>query len=1069
MAQTKRYFTGVPELQDAPAFREAAENEFTPTQTVDEFLSDNRLQETSTGRRDFLKFLGFSVGAATLAACETPVIKSIPYVNKPDQITPGIPNYYASTFYNGQDYGNVLVKTREGRPIFIKANKAEGVGYGAVNSRISQSVLELYDNTRLTGPMKGDTAISWSDLDNEVSAALQGATGKVAVVSGSVISPSTQRAINAFTERYQGRHVMVDSYSYNGIRRAHQATHGTNAIPQYRFDQAKVIVSINADFLGTWMTANKFTKDYGMRRKPEGAWMSQHIHFEGNMSTTGSNADERVTIKPSEEGLVAAALYNAIAGGASVNLPEKAAAAVKAAAAALQANRGESLVVAGSNDLNVQQLVNGINQALGNYGNTLDVANASRLYMGDDAAMASLVNDMKKGRISVLVVYGTNPSYTWYDAEGFNEALAKVKTTISFNGKADETGARCTYKAPDHHALEAWNDHMPFDGRVEIQQPTISPLFSTRYAQESLLTWAGDTTDYYTYMRQTHNPGYVADGMLTDESWNMSVYNGYFNTTASVQAVAAAEGADADAAAPAAPVFNAGAAISAVKAAAGKAGKYELSVYQKVSVGAGEHTPNPWAQELPDPVTKVTWDNYVTMSVADCEEMGLNTVIAQRDPASLVTVTVGDSKVTLPVFPTPGQKPGTIGIALGYGRGAGNENIGNAAYDIVGGMDGTLVMDENGKRVPRGQRAAGLVTEANGLPVYANTNVSIEKAEGTYSLATTQMHHTIMGRDSIVKETTLGTFLAEKDKPKGQASFNENHVLITHDGEIPTKEFDMWNEHPIEVGHRWGMTIDLTTCTGCSACVTACHLENNVPVVGKDEVLRHRDMHWMRIDRFFSSKYRTVEQTQEALDIGAIPAYIDMERPEENPETVHMPMMCQHCNHAPCETVCPVAATTHSNEGMNQMTYNRCIGTRYCANNCPYKVRRFNWFNYMDFKKFQNTNPAQDSLARMVLNPDVTVRSRGVMEKCSLCVQRIQYGKLEAKKAGQPVADGAIETACAEACPTHAIQFGDLNDKNSGVRAISQNNRAYHALEEIGVQPNMYYMTKVRNKAENNA
>ena len=308
---------------------------------------------------------------------------------------------------------------------------------------------------------------------------------------------------------------------------------------------------------------------------------------------------------------------------------------------------------------------------------------------------------------------------------------------------------------------------------------------------------------------------------------------------------------------------------------------------------------------------------------------------------------------------------------------------------------------------------------------------------------------------------------------KGLASWNKLITLGVHedvnsDGEIdaqdskPTAAFDLWHEHAVEdVGHRWGMTIDLTTCTGCSGCVTACHIENNVPVVGKDEVRRHRDMHWMRIDRFFASDYSLKKGEEEGT--GVIESYRRMEDPALNPQTVHMPMMCQHCNHAPCETVCPVAATTHSNEGLNQMTYNRCIGTRYCANNCPYKVRRFNWFNYPGYKKFGNFNPAQDSLMRMVLNPDVTVRSRGVMEKCSMCVQRIQSGKLEAKKDGTPVADGSIVTACAEACPTNAISFGDLNDKGSNVQSISQNNRAYHALEEIGVKPNIFYMTKVRN------
>jgi molybdopterin-containing oxidoreductase family iron-sulfur binding subunit len=370
---------------------------------------------------------------------------------------------------------------------------------------------------------------------------------------------------------------------------------------------------------------------------------------------------------------------------------------------------------------------------------------------------------------------------------------------------------------------------------------------------------------------------------------------------------------------------------------------------------------------------------------------------------------------------------------------------------------------------------------------YSAAQVAVEKTNETYGIATTQMHGTVMGRDSVVKETVISQYLQEKDKKRGEASFNMMvslpvHEDINKDGKIDVndrksvKEFDLWASHPVEgVGHRWGMTIDLSSCIGCGSCITACHTENNVPVVGKDEVLRHRDMHWMRIDRYFSSDHQTIDtadtlkNTKEATGLGTIAAYREMENPEENPRTVHMPMMCQHCNHAPCETVCPVAATVHSNEGLNNMAYNRCIGTRYCANNCPYKVRRFNWFNYVTNDKFAVVNPSQDDTLRMVLNPDVTVRTRGVMEKCSMCQQRIQAGKTEAKRNGTVVKDGMIVTACAEACPTNAIVFGDLNDTKSKNSDRAQNNRSYHALEEVGIQPNIFYMTKVRNIEETEA
>ncbi|MGB1032244.1 MAG: 4Fe-4S dicluster domain-containing protein, partial [Flavobacteriales bacterium] len=402
------------------------------------------------------------------------------------------------------------------------------------------------------------------------------------------------------------------------------------------------------------------------------------------------------------------------------------------------------------------------------------------------------------------------------------------------------------------------------------------------------------------------------------------------------------------------------------------------------------------------------------------------------------------------------------------------ENIGKAAFQTA--ENGSHITDENGNLVPIGANVIPMATMINGHVELCNSGVNVENTGETYIIATTQMHHTYMGRESVVKETSYNAYSAEKDKKKGSASWNMMPALAVHedmndDNNINasdkkySKEIDLWKEHPVEgVGHRWGMTIDLSACTGCGTCVTACHIENNVPVVGKDEVRRHRDMHWMRIDRFYSSDWSL--EKGEAAGKGTIETYGDMEVPSDNPQTVHMPMMCQHCNHAPCETVCPVAATTHSNEGLNQMTYNRCIGTRYCANNCPYKVRRFNWFNYMGYKKFQNVNPSMDSLSRMVLNPDVTVRARGVMEKCSMCVQRIQSGKLEAKVSGVPVPDGSIKTACAEACSNGAITFGDLNDNGAKVTAVSKNNRAYHALEEIGVQPNIFYMAKVRNIEE---
>ncbi|MCH2198262.1 MAG: TAT-variant-translocated molybdopterin oxidoreductase [Flavobacteriales bacterium] len=1065
MDNSKNYWTGLDELDKTEAYQEGLENEFPAQQKVDEFLADDRLKETNTGRRDFLKFMGFSLAAATLAACETPVVKSVPYVVKPEEITPGVPNYYASTYYDGHDYGSVMVKTREGRPIFIKGNKYHGHQAGALNARITGSVIDLYDSSRLKGPVAAGQAATWDAVDAAVASGLSSARN-VVVLSASVASPTTQRAINAFATKYNAKHVQYDAVSYSGISEANRRSFGSAMVPTYDFSKAKTIVSIGADFLANWLNSNLYAPQYGMTRRPEGEWMSRHFQFETTMSLTGTNADTRVMINPSDEGKVAAALYELVSGSGSGKVDGVSEMALQNAANALKATKGASLVVAGSNNPDVQEIVNAINQSLGSYGSTIDTSKPLNMFKGDDKAMTQLVRDMKGGQVDALIVYGVNPSYSWYAAEEFNEGLAKVKTSVSFSGKADETAARCGFICPDSHYLESWNDLSLTEGRVDLVQPAITPLFDTRQAQETLLKWAGVESDYYTFLRSTYNASYDMSMMYTDSDWNAAVHNGYMMAAATPVAEATVV-EDASAEAPAAS--NLSAAINAVKKISG--GSMQLAIYQKTAIGNGAHASNPYAQELPDPVTKVTWDNYVTMARSDMEAMGLNIYIAQLDHASLVKVTAGGREVVLPAYMQPGQKPGTIGIALGYGRGANGENIGRAAFQTA--ENGDHLTDENGALVPVGKNVFPMATMMGGYPVLANMDVSVEAMGEEYPLASTQMHHTYMGRESVVKETTLGAFLAEKDKKKGYASWNRMHALNVHedtnnDGEInasdkkSTREFDLWHDHAVEnVGHRWGMTIDLSSCIGCGDCVTACHIENNVPVVGKDEVRRHRDMHWLRIDRFYSSDY-TMERGEEE-GLGAISTYRKMEDPAENPQTVHMPMMCQHCNHAPCETVCPVAATTHSNEGLNQMTYNRCIGTRYCANNCPYKVRRFNWFNYMGYDKFKNVNPAQDMLTRMVLNPDVTVRARGVMEKCSMCVQRIQAGKLEAKKASAPVQDGAIQTACAESCSVNAIHFGDLNDQGSNVKKISENNRSYHALEEIGVQPNIYYMAKVRN------
>jgi molybdopterin-containing oxidoreductase family iron-sulfur binding subunit len=1050
MANTKRYWSGRDELQETEAFKKIQGQEFPEGQSVDEFLTDERLESTHTGRRDFLKFMGFGLTAATLAACETPVIKSIPYTNKPEEVTPGVANYYASTYYDGQDYVNVLVKTREGRPIFVKSNPKTGIG--SANARVIASVLTLYDSARVATPFIQGAASSWPEVDKRVQKSVAEGTRNV-ILTNTVLSPSIQRAI----AKSGLEHVQYDAVDYGAFREAARIDYDSPSFPSYKFDQAKTVVSIGADFLGTFADSVYYEGNWTKTRVPENGEMSRLHVFETNMSLSGSNADYRTRVKPSEHGKVATALLQALSGkGEAGQLPQEVLSAIEMAAKDLKAAGKNALVVAGSNDLNLQRVVNAINELLNAVGTTVYFED-NALFEGSSKALAKLTTDMNEGKISTLIVADCNPVYDSINGGSFADALGRVKTSVSTSMFADETAVKCDLIAPTHHWLETWGDLQIETSRIDLVQPTISPLNSTRHWGESLLAWTNQQLDWYSFLRQTHSPDYTVESMYTDPEWNKSVHDGYVPKSPKTVSQRAYGGPDVS---------------EAIQSLNGRSGGvFELALYQKTTMGAGQHASNPMLQETPDPLTKVTWDNYVTMAHSDVDALGLNGFIGQEKPASLVKVSVGGSSMSLPVFPMPGQAAGTIGIALGYGRGAEGETIGKAAFQS--GENGSFLTDEKGQLIPVGKNVFPWVNASNGFLDYHQFDVEVEPTGEVYPLACTQIHNTFMGRDSIVKETNLDSYFGEKDAKKGDASWNESIKLAVHedvnnDGIInaqdakPTEAFDLWHEHPVEnVGHRWGMTVDLTSCTGCSACVVACHIENNVPVVGKDEVRRHRDMHWLRIDRFFASDYSLERGEEEGENI--IASYRKMEDPSENPQTVHMPMMCQHCNHAPCETVCPVAATTHSNEGLNQMTYNRCIGTRYCANNCPYKVRRFNWFNYPGYKKFGNFNPAQDSLMRMVLNPDVTVRSRGVMEKCSLCVQMIQSSKLEAKKKGVPLTDDLVSCACSTACSTGAISFGDLNDPTSLVAKNAKNNRSYHALEEIGVKPNIFYMTKVRN------
>lgn len=1079
MGTNRKYWKGFEELNETPEFVASTQNEFPQELSVDQFLSDDKLKESSTGRRDFLKFLGFSVAAATIAACESPVVKAVPYAVKPEDITPGVANWYASSYYDGESFANILVKTREGRPIHIKGNRDFGFTKGGSNPRIVASVLSLYDSERLQSPVMDGQEADWASVDANIISGLKKVveSGKrIALLSNTVISPSTLAIINDFKANFGGagqsevtsanaadgsiaqlatsnavEHIQYDAASYNGMREANLESFGKRILPDYDFSKAKTIVSIAADFFNAWILPTQFLGDYITTRNPDNKWMSRHFQFESNMSMTGSNADVRTMIKPSEHGKVLALIYKEITGSAipgidTTSLNEHVVANAKLAAKELKASKGESLVVAGSNRKSVQVIVNAINSALNNYSSTINLNNPINLHVSEDARLANLIKEMNAKEIGAIVMWDTNPIYSLSNAEEFKTALSNVGLKIAIASHADETASLCDYICPVSHALESWNDFAPKMSHVSLAQPTIRPLYETRPVAESLLIWAEKASHvgkeskiYYDYIREVwRNSGFTSQTEFLDfESfWSSMVYKSCAATDVVVPASAIEFNG------------NLGAAGKAESAIVG--GKLEVALYQKAGLGNGVHAGNPWLQELPDPISKVTWDNYVTMAPEEMSAKGYSLSVGQENPQNVVEVTYNGQTLKLPVFPQPGQAHGTIGIAIGYGRGENHEKIGKAAYQQSG-----FYGDASTKVI--GQNAFKFAIDSQ-LEIF---DAAIADTTETYILACTQTHATVMARNSILKETTFNIY-----KSESESAYNHRHTL--HSGwdheEKLTGEYDLWAEHPIEhVGHRWAMTIDLNSCVGCGSCVVACSSENNVPVVGRDEVRRGREMHWLRIDRYYASD---VEPTIGTRD----PKLFDeqgfggLQEPSANPKVVHMPMLCQHCNHAPCETVCPVAATTHSNEGLNMMTYNRCIGTRYCSNNCPYKVRRFNWFNYPSYRKFKEVNPAQDDLGRMVLNPDVVVRTRGVMEKCSFCVQKIQTGKLVAKKANRPVVDGDVTTACADACPANAISFGDWNDTASIVRASSNEKRAYQALEEIGIKPNIWYKVKVRNE-----
>ncbi len=1012
----KKYWRSLEELKlvQKGEMPEPTEEFSTEGLTADEIKNKYK-----ANRRDFLKLLGFSTAYAVAAtSCQQPVRKAIPYLVRPENVTPGVANYYSTVLNDGYTFGSLLLKVRDGRPIKVEPNDL--VDYPGTNAIMQASILDLYDTARLQHPKKNGNKISWSKAVQEIKSALDQMAAnneKVYFVSSTVHSPSYQKLLEEFKTKYPNVEIVyADPVDYTAIKQAHQNLFGKFLIPSYRFDKAKVIVGFNADFLGTWLSPVEFSAQYAKGRDltKGNKEMNKHYQVESLMSLTGTNADERIIIKPAEELKFVAKLYNEIAkatGNETLQTPECKKDVSKIAKDLLK-HKGESLVVSGTNDVSIQTLIAGINQMLGNYEKTLDTDNQFLLYQGNDTKVKKAFESLKNGEAKGIIFHNINPFYEYPLDKKTQEAVKNSKLSVAFTDREDETAQNVTYVLANSHYLESWGDARPYANTYMLQQPVINKLWDTKQPQEVLMQLLGVEGDYQSYVQKyweenlyPNAVGYVD----FNDFWVKSLQNGIFKSNI-VEKAEAAKGEEKnkqdenqEQSSPLQFILSNQSELLKFTKPEGE----ELVVYQKVHMQAGKYANNPWLQELPDPVTKVVWDNYVSVSPAYAKEKGLK----QED---VVKVQAGSVAIELPVVIQPGQDDDTVAIAMGYGR--------KGAGPIGDGI---------------GKPVTGFIQFNQDFRSYTRIPVTVEKTGSTYPIASTQTHHTMEGR-SIVRETTLEDW--KKDPTHG----NEKHQYYLKKIQPVTLYKHGYNPEDYP-GHHWGMSIDLNKCTGCSACIIACQVENNIAIVGKEEVKKKRIMHWLRIDRYYSQEENELHSPM-----------------KENPEVVHQPVMCQHCDQAPCENVCPVAATPHTNEGLNAMAYNRCIGTRYCMNNCPYKVRRFNWYNFTEGGEYNYL--FNDDVKRMVLNPDVVVRQRGVVEKCTMCVQRIQEGKLRAKSEGRKLQDGEIKLACEQACPTGAITFGDMNDPESRVIKLFDDPRAYGLLEELHTLPSVVYLTKVRNK-----
>ena len=1045
MSENKKYWKNLAELnsENKKVYEKLRNDEFTQEIPVDEILTDpNNLENSNTSRRDFLKYIGFSTAAATLAACEGPVVKSIPYVVQPKEIIPGIANFYATTIANGFDFANILIKNREGRPIKVEKNSLADDSMSA-NARVHASVLDLYDNSRLAQPMKDNLPISWFTFEYETLSELQRLSKEkkeIVLLTQTFASPSTKNLIEKFKDKYESAsHITYDPISESEALDAFEQRYGIRGLANYDFSNTKLILSIGADFLGDWQGGG-FDCSYTKGRIPDDGKMSRHIQFESNMTLSGANADLRVPLRINEQKLILIEIYKSLFGDnklkleSNLQLSKKLQNIVDTTIKELKSAKAGAVVITGIQEKEYQLIALEINEKIKSIAfkpNETILTRSSKNKAFDD-----MIIRMNEGKVGAVITAGVNPVYSLADSKSFVKAFKNLELSICFSQKNDETASLSKYVAASNHYLESWCDYEFKSGEYSLAQPVIKTLFNTKQFQDLLLVWAGSKSSYHDFIKANWKKN-----ILEKESWNKSLHDGvFFKKSKNISK----------------GNFILKNRISSKNLKYfqiiqdSNPNKLELNLYPKTGMGDGQQANNPWLQEFPDPLTRATWDNYLTISESDAKNLNLlldpSTFFKQSSNdangglnGKYAIIKLNEKTIKVPVMIQPGQAKGTVGLSYGYGRSKG-------------------LKEE-------------MMTGVNAFHFYENFNpfqlIEIEATEEIHEFACMQLQNTLMGRGDIIKETTLEVFNTKNvDAWNKQAVVSLNHIETP----VSSPDVDLWQEFDRSIGHHFNLSIDLNACTGCGACVIACHAENNVPVVGKSEVRKSRDMHWLRIDRYYSSENSFEEDDNKKDNISglgsSLTSFGELEKPSDNPQVAFQPIMCQHCNHAPCETVCPVAATSHGRQGQNHMAYNRCVGTRYCANNCPYKVRRFNWFLYNGNDEFDYH--MNNDLGRMVINPDVTVRSRGVMEKCSFCIQNTQAVILKAKLEGRPVAAGEFNDtcACASACSTGAMRFGDINEEGSKIAELKNNKRAYHLLDAVGTKPNVVYQVKVRNIKE---